>query len=125
MDKALFLASVASATPAVRVELAGGGHVFVRSMSVAARDAFERNCAAAEDRKDISGIRALAIACTACDENGSLIFDPSVADEMRIIAGMGAESAERIFEAALAVSGIGAADRKALALGNSPGDPRA
>ena len=101
-----------------------GGHVYVRSMTGTARDAWEASQIGGTDAKPkvrLDNARANLAARTLCDESGDLLF--AVMD----IAALGNKSAaalDRVYAAAQRLSRITAADVEEL-VGNSDGAPSA
>ena len=84
-----------------------GGAVRVKSMSGAERDLFESfltDIKGKDVKQNFNNVRAKLVACTAVDENGSLLFD--VID----VAALGKKSAialNRVFQVAQKLNGIG------------------
>lgn len=87
-----------------------GGDVIVRTMTGAARDAYEASMVVLkEDGKrvaDLTNMRAKLVAATLVDDAGSLLF--SAASEVEALAAKSASVLERLFKVAQSLNGMGA-----------------
>ena len=95
-----------------------GGEVVVRELTGEQRDAFENSCfvGRGKDRQDnFRNLRARLVALSIVDEAGAPMFSEA---EVAALGKTGARALDRVFAAALALSGLSAKDVEELA-GNS------
>ena len=96
-----------------KVDLPGGKHVYVRTITAGERDRYDLMVirAKTENVAQVS-IRASVIIMSTCDKTGKRIFEAGDVDR---INGMSTAFTEPIFDAALTVSSLREEDQKALA----------
>ncbi|MCL6471077.1 MAG: hypothetical protein I4O48_22550 [Ralstonia sp.] len=87
-----------------------GGDVIVRTMTGAARDAYEASMVVLKDGQrvaDLTNMRAKLVAATLVDDAGQLLF--AGAEEVEALAKKSASVLERLFRVAQDLNGMGAA----------------
>lgn len=109
LSKAAILAAEDLPTEVVEVP-EWGGSVMVRGLSGRERDAFEadvQEIRGKDVRVNRQNFRAKLLARCLVDESGKRIFGP---DEVEALGGKSAVAIDRVMEAALRLSGMGATD---------------
>ncbi|MFP3890982.1 hypothetical protein [uncultured Ralstonia sp.] len=87
-----------------------GGDVIIRTMTGAARDAYEASMVVFKDGQrvaDLTNMRAKLVAATLVDDTGRLLF--TAAEEVEALAAKSASVLERLFRVAQDLNGMGAA----------------
>ena len=108
-------------------ELGGDGHVFVRRMSIGAREDWECWQLEAQENglsgaiKKFGGFRTFLLVRSLCDENGVLIFDDPV-EGVRILRLKDDAVIDRLYDEAIDFCGLTPQAQKELE-GNSPAAP--
>jgi len=97
-----------------------GGSVWVRTMTGAERDVFERHILAAEGSKVEAAkqMRARLVTLTACDDAGARLFNDN--GDLDAVSGKSSKALDRVFEVALKLNGLSEKDVDELS-GNSSG----
>jgi len=121
LNRAALEAAARATLPREMVEIPElGGSVYVRSMSGAERDEWERSLIVGRGkRRDVntSNVRAkLAVRCLV-DEQGERLFADGEAD---LLGGLRVDALNRIFEAAQRLSGVRDEDIDELGKGSAP-----
>lgn len=109
-----------------------GGHIYVRALTGAERDAFEASLISERSvqrgrrqetirSSNFQNLRARLCALTICDENGERLFSDS---DVKELGRKSATALTRVFEVAQRLSGLSDQDVEELA-GNSEEDPSA
>lgn len=97
----------AAASPrAVEAVAVPGGTVYVRALSAAEYDEYERACVSGEESK---ADRALLVRKTACTADGTLVFRD---DQLEMLRGLPAAVINPVAAAAMRLCGLGRADAK-------------
>lgn len=84
-----------------------GGSVIVRTMTGAARDAYESSMVILKDGKrvaDLTNMRAKLVAATLVDDAGNLLFN--TAEEVEALAAKSANALEKLFKVAQRLNGL-------------------
>lgn len=119
-DKAAFL-EAAQKLPTERVEVPEFGMtVYVRGMSGAERDAWEKTLLIGRGKRrevDTTNVRAKLVARTACDETGARVFTDADAE---ILGKSRVDILNRLFQAAQKLSGVTDEDVEELGKGSAP-----
>lgn len=95
-----------------------GGHLFVRSLTGAERDAFEDSMRTGKGRNisvNLQNFRARLVVLTACDEAGAAIFEDT---DVRRLGEKSAAALEHVYAVAARLAGLTAEDAEELT-GNS------
>lgn len=115
LDKAALLAAAAQSLPIEKVDVAElGGHVYIRGMSGAERDDWEKSLIVGKGKKrdvNTANVRAKLVARTACDEKGERLLS----DEDAIALGkLRVDALNKMFAVAQKLSGVSDEDVEEL-----------
>ena len=94
-----------------------GGSVFVKGMTGAERDSFEASIVETRGKNtkvNMQNIRAKLVAYSACDKEGTLLFEPK---DIKDLGKKSAAALQRVFDKASELSGISEKDIGELAEG--------
>jgi len=94
------------------------GHVFVRTMDGADRDAWEAYCLSAEGKMSRENFRARLACATLCDESGARMYSLKDAPSLGLRNG---RALDRIFDAAVRLNGLGQKDIEELSKNSGSG----
>jgi len=109
------------------LELGGDGHVFIRRLSLKAREDWERWAQCAQEQGigeamlKFGGWRGYLLVRTLCDEDGVLLFD-NPEDGLVLLNACDAMAMDRLYDEAIAYSGLNAEAVEELE-GNSESGP--
>jgi hypothetical protein len=94
-----------------------GVNLFLRVMTGAEREAFEKQATRVMETKDVTGVRGKWLATTLVDENGERVFDP--VKDVQLLGGKNSLVIERLYKRFLEVNKLTEESVKDD-LGNSP-----
>ncbi len=92
--------------------------VRVKTLAADERDALETSCVDADGNRSMEGMRAKAVAMTAVDEKGELLFS---LDDAKTLGKKSARAMERIFDVGYRLAGMGPESLKAAVKNSGEG----
>lgn len=95
-----------------------GGTIFVRSLTGTERDSYEAGLHDGKGKVSLENARARLAALTVCDDKGALLFSRA---DLAALGGKSAKALDRIFDKALALSGMAKGDVEAAAKNSESG----